>query len=856
MRQHLAYLLFTLLLGGCLLFGGCASTRSTAPSAGSAAPLVLISVASTDVADAIIHRANEAGATGVLIEVGDSATSLLKALGVAGFQRVSRLTVEEASESAADGIEPTQKLRRWLQANDVDHLHIEASGSQAARVEAIAAEARLIRDYLTITSNVNEPHLGGATQLSTGNDDTWALHARSEPPAGQVAVGLDLSAFSGTTSAVVVDRPGSLSINASGRIAWLSENLPDTLSLVISSDTLSVPTRDWKRPFDYALTRAGKTLRVAPWVELRRQPRSPTSAAVFEILGRTDSSAAASINGVAAHVYQTGVFFDSIHFGRGANRLEMKSVGPHGVSLFATQIVHEPGQPRSPLPLWIEEGSLTPAEDLELLPADYLLVQFTGAIGHEGIVKVEPGGHQFTMIRSDQEDAGLYSARLPMRLLEAGTSYRLSVVLHSSLDNSRIRRPLAATLLVRGGVDAFPVLRTTSDRCPISFSLGRVRLGGPFLAEYGKGVELQSSGRFGSYHRIRLGPTQVGYIHQRYVESLPQGSIPPGFHIASLHARARPGADIVSIPWSEPVPYSIQADPEGRRLLVTLYGVKTTSTWVQQRADMRYVERLSWEQLDAETYQVAIHLTTPMIWGYDLQPQGRSLILRLPYPRQGHTTEPANTSEAEQPLAGLRIAIEAGHGGTNTGAEGLSGLLEKDVNLDTSRRLGAICEEAGAEVIQLRTQDTGVPYFDRIDSLERSQADLVVSIHANAAGGGFLRASGTSTFYHNPFWEPFARRVYDRMRELDYEEFGVVGSFNYRNIRLSSRPTILVEQAFMSHAVDEERLADPAHRQEIAEKILAGLVDYLADLRASEEALGAIPEVYLETDTKAQAEGS
>jgi len=851
MRQPLACLLCVLLLGGC------ASTRSTAPSIEPTAPLVLISIEGSEDAEAIVHRANQAGATGVLIEVGDSATSLLEAIGAAGLHRISRVTVEEASENSAGGLEPTQKVRRWLQANDVDRLHIEASGSQAARVEAIAAEARLVRDYLTVTSNVNESHLGGAAQLSVGDGDTWVLLAETAGPAlGQVAVALDLSAFPGATSVVVADRQGPLSISANGRLAWLSENLPDTLSLVISSDTLSVPTRDWKRPFDYALTRAGRALRVAPWVEVRRQPRSPTSAAVFEILGRTDSSASASINGMAAHVYQTGVFFDSIHFGHGANRLHLKSVGPAGVAVFATQIVHDPRQPRSPLPLWIEDASLTPAEDLELLPADHLLVQFTGALGHEAIVKVEPGGREFAMVRSDQKDASLYAARLPMRVLEAGHAYRLSVVLRSSLDNSKTRRALAATLLVRGGVDEFPVLRTTSDRCPVSFSLGRVRLGGPFLAEYGKGVELQSSGRFGRYHRIRLGPTQVGYIHQRYVENLAKGSIPPGFHIASLHARPRPGADIVSIPWSEPVPYSIQADPEGRRILVTLYGVQSTSTWVQQRADMRYVERLSWEQLDAETYRVAIHLTTPMIWGYELQPQGRSLILRLPYPRQANAPEATSAIDADQPLAGLRIAIEAGHGGTNTGAEGLSGLLEKDVNLDTSRRLGTICEEAGAEVIQLRTQDTGVPYFDRIDSLERSGADLVVSIHANAAGGGFLRASGTSTFYHNPFWEPFARRVYDRMRELDYEEFGVVGSFNYRNIRLSSRPTILVEQAFMSHAEDEERLADPDHRQAIAEKVLAGIVDYLADLRASEEELGAVPEVYIKTDAQAPAEGA
>jgi len=62
---------------------------------------------------------------------------------------------------------------------------------------------------------------------------------------------------------------------------------------------------------------------------------------------------------------------------------------------------------------------------------------------------------------------------------------------------------------------------------------------------------------------------------------------------------------------------------------------------------------------------------------------------------------------------------------------------------------------------------------------------------------------------------------------LKLAEFGVIGSFNYTVIRVSQMPSILVEQAFMSHAEDEEKLADSQFRQQIAEKIYRGIIDYL-----------------------------
>jgi N-acetylmuramoyl-L-alanine amidase len=133
----------------------------------------------------------------------------------------------------------------------------------------------------------------------------------------------------------------------------------------------------------------------------------------------------------------------------------------------------------------------------------------------------------------------------------------------------------------------------------------------------------------------------------------------------------------------------------------------------------------------------------------------------------------------------------------------------------------------GAEVVQARDSDKEMGLIEKRNIVEFSDADLFVSIHANAGGGGYLRTAGTSTYYHNSFWAPMAERIYDRMLNLGLKEFGVVGSFNYTPIRLSWMPSILVEQAFMSNAEDEEKLADPQFCQQEAQKIFEGIIDYL-----------------------------
>ena len=333
---------------------------------------------------------------------------------------------------------------------------------------------------------------------------------------------------------------------------------------------------------------------------------------------------------------------------------------------------------------------------------------------------------------------------------------------------------------------------------------------------------MKTNGKIGDNYRIRLNGIENGMVRQNSVEELPAETVQPSYFITNMSCSPTTNADILSIPYLQPIPYAVYPDPDQNRIVITLFGAKTSSTWISHRKGRKIIDKITWQQTTPETYEVYVNLKTSNIWGYDIRPEGKQLVLRIKYP-------PKFNVENTNPFSGLKIAIEAGHGGQSTGAVGLSGLLEKDINLDLSFKLGEVCESMGAEILQVRDTDRSMSLITKRDIARFSDADILISIHANAAGTsrGYLRVPGTSTYYHNPFWAPLAETIYDRLLELGLEEFGVVGSFNYTVTRVSQMPSILVEQAFMTHAEDEEKLADEDFRQQMAVKIADGIIDYL-----------------------------
>lgn len=92
-----------------------------------------------------------------------------------------------------------------------------------------------------------------------------------------------------------------------------------------------------------------------------------------------------------------------------------------------------------------------------------------------------------------------------------------------------------------------------------------------------------------------------------------------------------------------------------------------------------------------------------------------------------------------------RIVVDAGHGGTEDGAIGPSGLKEKELTLDVAKRLAALLQADGFDVSLTRDSDVTLPLDARAGVANNKKADLFISLHANASR--FSKARGAETFF-------------------------------------------------------------------------------------------------------------
>jgi len=193
-------------------------------------------------------------------------------------------------------------------------------------------------------------------------------------------------------------------------------------------------------------------------------------------------------------------------------------------------------------------------------------------------------------------------------------------------------------------------------------------------------------------------------------------------------------------------------------------------------------------------------------------------------------------------LAGRLIVIDPGHGSVNgsglsdPGAMGSSGLKEREVVMDIANRVAGILTDKGAKVMLTRTtQATSLSLDGRVQLANSVNADLYVSIHANAALN--RNAGGTSTYYYAPASDPIlgpqrAQRI--RLAQLVQQSvvahggrknMGIIQS-SFKVIRETKMPSILVETAFISNSTEEKLLADPNFRAKVARGIAEGIERY------------------------------
>jgi N-acetylmuramoyl-L-alanine amidase len=179
------------------------------------------------------------------------------------------------------------------------------------------------------------------------------------------------------------------------------------------------------------------------------------------------------------------------------------------------------------------------------------------------------------------------------------------------------------------------------------------------------------------------------------------------------------------------------------------------------------------------------------------------------------------------PLYKKTIVVDPGHGGSDPGAVGATGLQEKAVTLDISKRVAAMLSEAGAKAVLTRTDDVSVFLPERVKVAAEERADIFISVHANA--GRTETSSGTETLFCSSV--PMSRRLAEHVqtslvRAIGLPDRGVRERPDLYVIREAKMPSCLVEVVFMSNLTEELLLMDPGFRDRAARGITKGIWSY------------------------------
>jgi len=198
----------------------------------------------------------------------------------------------------------------------------------------------------------------------------------------------------------------------------------------------------------------------------------------------------------------------------------------------------------------------------------------------------------------------------------------------------------------------------------------------------------------------------------------------------------------------------------------------------------------------------------------------------------------ALTTDAEAQEAGCKgqVVLDAGHGGTDSGAVNASyGLKEKEQTLDVARRLEALLEADGYAVCMTRTGDETLSNNDRYTYANTTGAKILVSVHMNGS-------SNQGTDYTTTLFGKWRKD-----KELAYTVFGGLSALPAANgtgtiarrdpysfasgvLLKSNMPATIAETVFITSDAEGRLLSDGtgARQQQIAQALRVGIEDYLS----------------------------
>ena len=213
-------------------------------------------------------------------------------------------------------------------------------------------------------------------------------------------------------------------------------------------------------------------------------------------------------------------------------------------------------------------------------------------------------------------------------------------------------------------------------------------------------------------------------------------------------------------------------------------------------------------------------------------------------PVQEKSKESNNDTELDEELAGItglkgrKIAIDPGHGGSDSGAIGPTGVMEKSVTLRVANEVRRLLVKEGATVYMTREADIEVSpkrakatdieeLQARCDVANKAEADIFISIHMDSFTN---RAAKGTTGYYYSLGDKRSRILADKIRSGVIDQIGTQSrgtqSSNFYVVKHTDMPATLLEVAFISNEQEEKLMDSEDGIRKAAQGIVDGIADY------------------------------
>ena len=536
------------------------------------------------------------------------------------------------------------------------------------------------------------------------------------------------------------------------------------------------------------------------------------------ITGVTCKECSVTVNNTIVKVWPTGAFAFQVDLKMGDTSFQLIAADSKGFKTTQTVLYSYqlPVKEKEITANTVEYWRMEPQGDLILKPGDVLKMTLKTVSGAS--VKLENGFElKEVQVKDSNGIKGIYKAEYIIKdgydLLRANKQKLKAVI--TTLNNEQIE----ATSRSSFALMEQPIIIQTKGKLPyLLVGLGEDRLGGTKIGYLDSLIKLKAVSKVADKYCVQLSKYRTAYIEEQHVDVLNNGSFSPAAITGNMRVWGDSVFDYVSLNLPERLAYQSTQQINPSVIIVDVFGATANANWITQLQSIEEIKNVTYEQLQDELLRIRIELTHEQHWGHTIYYSDNNLIVRV-------KRQPKSLL-----LKDLVIGVDAGHGGTNKGAFGITGIMEKDMTLLIAKELQLALEAEGATVIMTRIKDTTYDNHDRYTFFKQKNPDLLISIHLNSSADP-VRIKGVSTYYKHIGYRSLTQSILKEMLTMGLGEFGNVGNFNFILNGFTEFPNVLVETLFISHPEDETNVLTATYRKHMAEKIVMGVKEWLLSIK-------------------------